>query len=266
MISVLQDILRSMDGPFRVSAAILGMKMQTLMATVTLLQLLNIIPRQSNCSKCSHKIVREVKMDGNYLYWWCSSCWIKTPIRRGTVLANSNLKLERFVLLSADVLICQQRYLFVYLFCFLLIWPNQQSNLQTLGSTYEQMVNEACLPTTPGYKECSMSYSTISKWFKYFTYICGKDYDETNHKIGGEKEIVEIDESLFGKPNYSTGDFSKRRRKWVFGGVDRRTRRAFVEICPKNKRTKKALWLIIQAYILPQTTIFSDGWRAYLYL
>ena len=108
-----------------------------------------------------------------------------------------------------------------------------------------------------------MSYSTISKWFKYFTYICGKDYDETNHKIGGKKEIVEIDESLFGKPKYSKGDFSKRRRKWVFGGVDRRTRRAFVRICPKNKRTKKALWPIIQAYILPQTTIFSDGWRAY---
>ena len=116
MISVLQDILRSMDGPFRVSAAILGMKMQTLMATVTLLQLFNIIPRQGNCSKCSHKIVGEVKMDGNYLYWWCSSCRIKTPIRRGTVLANSNLKLERFVLLMYSFVNRGIVYLFVFLF------------------------------------------------------------------------------------------------------------------------------------------------------
>ena len=236
-ISVLQEILKRMDGPFRVSAAILGLKMQTLMATVTLLQLFNIIPSHGNCSKCSNKIVGGVKMNANQLYWWCSSCRVKTPIRKGTVLANSNLKLERFVLLM---------YSFV-----------------NRGSTYEQMVNDACLPTTPGYKECSMSFSTISKWFKYFTFICCKDYDDTNHKIGGHKEIVEIDESLFGKPKYSKGDFSKRRRRWVFGGIDRRTRRAFVRICPKNKRTKKALWPIIQANILPKTTIFSDGWRAY---
>ena len=126
-ISVQQDILRSMDGPFRVSAAILGLKMQTLMATVTLLQLLNIIPRQGNCSKCSHKIVGEVKMDGNYLFWWCSSCRVKTPIRRGTVLANSNLKLERFVLLMYSFVnrgIC----LFVCVFVF---WCFCQTNNKT---------------------------------------------------------------------------------------------------------------------------------------
>ena len=160
-----------------------------------------------------------------------------SSVRKGTVLSNSNLKLERFVLLM---------YSFI-----------------TRSNTYEQILNEACLPTNAGFKECSMSFSTISKWFKYFTYICCKDYDESNHKIGGEEEIVEIDESLFGKPKYSKGDFSKRRRKWVFGGIDRRTRRAFVRTCPKNKRTKKALWPIIQAYIKPKTTIFSDGWRAY---
>ena len=207
------------------------------MSTVTLLQIFNIIPSHGTCSKCSNKVISEVKEDSNRLFWWCSGCRVKTPVRKGTVLSNSNLKLERFVLML---------YSFV-----------------NRGNTYEQMVNEACLPTTAGYKECSMSFSTISKWFKYFTYICCKDYDENNHKIGGENEIIEVDESLFGKPKYSKGDFSKRRRRWVFGGVDRRTRRAFVRICPKNKRTKKALWPMIQAYIQPKTTIFSDGWRAY---
>ena len=226
-----------MDGPFRVSAAILGIKMQTLMATVALLQLFNIFPKQGSCSKCSKKTSSDVKADGNYIYWWCSSCRVKTPIRRGTVLSNSNLKLERFVLLM---------FAFVH-----------------RGNTYTQIASDARLPTTPGYKECSMSFSTISRWFKYFTYICGKDYDESDQKIGGKGEIVEIDESLFGKPKYSKGDFSKRRRKWVFGGIDRRTRRAFIRVCPKNKRTKKALWPLIQRHILPQTTIFSDGWRSY---
>ena len=226
-----------MDVPFRASAAILGLKMQTMMATIALLQLLKIIPEHGTCTKCKQKIVGEVKLDGTKAFWWCSGCRVKTPARKGTVLSNSNLKLERFVLL-------------MYSFT-------------TRSSTYEQIVKEACFPTSAGYKDCLMSFSTISKWFKYFTFICCKDYDEKNHKIGGEEEIVEIDESLFGKPKYSKGDFSKRRRKWVFGGIDRRTRRAFVRICPKNKRTKKALWPIIQAYVQPKTTIFSDGWKAY---
>ena len=235
--SVLLYIWTTMDVPFRASAAILGLKMQSLMATVSLLQLFNIIASEGVCCKCNLKIIGAVKEDGNNLFWWCNSCRVRTPVRKGTVLSNSNLKLERFVLLM---------YYFI-----------------NRSSTYEQMLNDACLPNTPGYKECSMSFSTISKWFKYFTFICSKDYDETNHKIGGAEEIVEIDESLFGKAKYAKGDFSKRRRKWVFGGIDRRTRRAFVRICPKNKRTKKALWPIIQANVLPQTTIYSDGWRAY---
>ena len=153
-----------MDGPFRVSAAILGIKMQTLMATVALLQLFNIFPKQGSCSKCSKKTSSDVKADGNYIYWWCSSCRVKTPIRRGTVLSNSNLKLERFVLLM---------FAFVH-----------------RGNTYIQIANDARLPTTLGYKECSMSFSTISRWFKYFTYICGKDYDESDQKIGGKGEIL----------------------------------------------------------------------------
>ena len=105
------------------------------------------------------------------------------------------------------------------------IWGKYTS--RAISPIYEKIVSEACFSTSAGYKECSMSFSTISKWFKYFTLICCKEYDETNHKIEGEDEIVEINESLFGKPKYSKGDFSKRRRKWVFGG---RTRRAFVRI------------------------------------
>ena len=226
-----------MDLPFRVSAGILALKMQTLMQTVTLLQLFKIFPKEGTCAKCDHKVIGEVKQDNNYLFWWCSDCRFKTPVRQGTVLSNSNMKLDRFVML---------------IFAFV-----------NRGHTYQQIINDACLPMVEGFKECSMSFSTISKWFKFFTYICCKDYDEKRQMIGGSQEIVEIDESLFGKAKYSRGNFSKRRRRWVFAGVDRKTRRAFVKVCPKNKRTKKALWPIIQANILPETTIMSDGWMSY---
>ena len=108
-----------------------------------------------------------------------------------------------------------------------------------------------------------MSTETICKWNKFFTYICCQDYEKNYQQIGGLNEIVEIDESMFGKLKYGRGDPTVRRRTWVFGGVDRRTGRAYLRVCPQNKRTKKALWPIILAHTIPGTTIYSDGWRAY---
>ena len=36
-----------------------------------------------------------------------------------------------------------------------------------------------------------------------------------------------------------------------------------MELCPGNKRTRKALWPIVQAWVEPGTTLHTDGWRAY---
>ena len=74
---------------------------------------------------------------------------------------------------------------------------------------------------------------------------------------------MQIDESLCGKLKFGRGDPSKRRRTWVFGGVSRNTGKAFAIVCPKNKRTKTALFPILQAKIKAKTMIFSDGWRPY---
>ena len=82
-------------------------------------------------------------------------------------------------------------------------------------------------------------------------------------KIGGQEDVVEIEDTLCGKLKFGRGDPTKRRRTWVFGGVSRATGQAFAVICPNNKRTKAALYPIIKANIAPQSTIYSDGWRAY---
>ena len=68
---------------------------------------------------------------------------------------------------------------------------------------------------------------------------------------------------MCGKMKFGKGDPRKRRRQWVFGGVMRKSRQAFMVACPNNKRTKRVLWPIIQANIHYGTTIYSAGWRTY---
>ena len=83
---------------FRASAGILGQKMLTMAATILLLQQMLILPNTGNCNKCDMPIESDYKRNKNYIYWTCNSCRTKTALRSNTVLANSNLKLERFVL------------------------------------------------------------------------------------------------------------------------------------------------------------------------
>ena len=68
---------------------------------------------------------------------------------------------------------------------------------------------------------------------------------------------------MCGKCKYGLGDSRKRRQQWIFGGVSRNTGRMFLSLCPENKRTKKALWPIVQAFVAPLTMLYTDGWRAY---
>lgn len=128
--------------------------------------------------------------------------------------------------------------------------------------SYKTVVRETFLPLE-GYKETHMSSQTINKWFSYFRYLCIQDGNENLTKIGGEGDVVEMDESMCGKCKYGLGDSRKRRQRWIFGGVSRRTGRAFMSLCPENKRTRKALWPIVQAWVEPGTTLHTDGWRAY---
>lgn len=51
---------------------------------------------------------------------------------------------------------------------------------------------------------------------------------------------------MCGKMKYGKGDGRKRRGQWIFGGVSRTSGRFFMGPCPDNKRTRKALWPIIQ--------------------
>ena len=69
---------------------------------------------------------------------------------------------------------------------------------------------------------------------------------------------------MCGKCKFGKGNRNKRRKQWIFGGILRgEFGLAFAQTGPNNKRTKRALWPIIQDNLVIGTTIFSDGWRAY---
>ena len=189
------------------------------------------------CRRCNNNLGEKYKNStSNKRYWWCSDCTCKTYLRQNTVLENSNLRFERFVML-------------IYSFA-------------ERNTTYKQTRQEACLPAE-GYADNGMSNSTVNRWYQYFCFLCNKDIKKIHFKIGGVGKIVEMGESMFGKMKYGKGNPTKRRRTWVFGGKCRETGRVFVKICPFNKRTKKALWPIIQENVMTDTMLFTDGWRAY---
>ena len=225
---------------FRASEGVLAQRMTTLATTVLLLQQMAIMPSMGVCRTCDIEITSKYKRQGTWMYWECPSCEGsagKTGLRANTVLANSNIKLERFVIL---------------------MW-----HFADRGKTYNQIMNAACLPSDAEYVENLMSRSTVAKWNQFFRYITYQDYLRNKTQLGGVNCIIEIDETMCGKCKFNKGDRRKRRRCWVFGGICRNTSMAFMSICPQNKRTKAALWPIIQANIAPGSTIYSDGWRAY---
>lgn len=72
--------------------------------------------------------------------------------------------------------------------------------------------------------------------------------------------MVEIDETCLSKCKYERGRII-RSNQWMFGGIERETKKSFLVLV--EKRDADSLLPIIQQYVLPGTTIFSDLWRAY---
>ncbi|MEO0341643.1 MAG: hypothetical protein AAF242_20845, partial [Bacteroidota bacterium] len=82
---------------------------------------------------------------------------------------------------------------------------------------------------------------------------------QNNYQIGGNDQVVEIDESLVAKRKYHQGHFVPER--WIFGGICPASGRGFLVQVPD--RTAAILLPIIQQRIAPGSTICSDMWAAY---
>jgi transposase-like protein len=78
-------------------------------------------------------------------------------------------------------------------------------------------------------------------------------------QIGGNGIIVEIDEAKFGRRKYNRGRLITGQ--WVFGGVERQTKKMFV--IPVPSRKAEVLLPLIKDHIAPGSVIHSDCWKAY---
>jgi len=77
--------------------------------------------------------------------------------------------------------------------------------------------------------------------------------------IGGEGQIVEIDESKFGKRKNNVGHAVEG--VWVVGGCEKNGRGIFA--VPVQNRNAQTLLAIIQRYVRPGSIIYTDCWRGY---
>ena len=89
------------------------------------------------------------------------------------------------------------------------------------------------------------------------------EWFKNQQPIGGDDVVVEIDETFFVKRKYERG--RNLSSVWLFGGIERVTKRKFIVPLIGQNRDRSAATLlpIIKKYILPGTTIVSDGWKAY---
>uniref|UniRef100_A0A915CP57 ISXO2-like transposase domain-containing protein n=1 Tax=Ditylenchus dipsaci TaxID=166011 RepID=A0A915CP57_9BILA len=101
--------------------------------------------------------------------------------------------------------------------------------------------------------EASVEWSRFCRRAVYFGMIT------LGEAIGGLGDVVESDESKFGKRNYNRGHYVQG--SWVFGGIYRLTGSVFM--VQVEKRDRDTLLPLCQRWIKKDSIIIADCWRAY---
>eukprot|EP00794_Sanderia_malayensis_P005846 gene5846-6545_t len=107
----------------------------------------------------------------------------------------------------------------------------------------------------------SLAEHTVVDWFNYMREECTHKLLTLNIRLGGPGRIVEIDESVMIKRKYNRGARRQQHQQWVFGIYDRETKVGYLQFV--DHRDEATLFPIIQQYVIPGTTINSDGWATY---
>ena len=155
--------------------------------------------------------------------WVCDDAhFVKKSIRRGSWFTHANLNLMEALTLSY-------------------MWVHQQAQ-------------------TEAQHEAHFGHGATTRWYRRHRDACLEWLLTRRDRIGGPGQIVEIDESKFGKRKYHRGH--RVDGSWVFGGIERHgQQRAFFFIV--EKRDTATLLPLIKQYIVPGSIIISDCWKAY---
>ncbi|UYV68842.1 hypothetical protein LAZ67_6001230 [Cordylochernes scorpioides] len=111
-------------------------------------------------------------------------------------------------------------------------------------------------------EQSGVSDDAVTHWVNFCREVCYLLYLDDPPKIGGKGKQVQIDESLFGHNKKTKNHCAKTAEgHWVFGGVDVETKDFFFQVVAD--RRARTLIAVIKKYVLPGTTIISDGFRSY---
>uniref|UniRef100_A0A0N4ZAA3 DDE_Tnp_IS1595 domain-containing protein n=1 Tax=Parastrongyloides trichosuri TaxID=131310 RepID=A0A0N4ZAA3_PARTI len=107
-------------------------------------------------------------------------------------------------------------------------------------------------------KELKLCENTISTFnFKIRSIL--QEFRTPTNPIGGVNDIIEIDETVITKRKYNKGRLISTQ--WIVGSISRRTKKFFIVSVPN--RNESTLIDIIKNHVLPNSTIYTDGWRGY---
>lgn len=108
-------------------------------------------------------------------------------------------------------------------------------------------------------EELDMGSETVTNWSSYCREVCISWCHKMKQQIGGVGVTVEIDEAKIGKRKNNKE--IENSEQWVLGGFERASKKMFV--CAVENRSQETLLTVIKEYILPGTTIISNGRKAY---
>jgi hypothetical protein len=117
------------------------------------------------------------------------------------------------------------------------------------------------VPVTAAAGQLGVSKECAIDWYSYCRQICFSVVSRQDICIGGPGLHVEIDESHLWTRKYHRGRQLANEQLWVFGGICRESKEAFVELVPD--RSGATLWPIIKRRIAAGTVIMSDDARVY---
>lgn len=108
--------------------------------------------------------------------------------------------------------------------------------------------------------ETNVSIKTIRQWINKINSILTVWVDVLlGEKLGGEGEVVEVDETFIGHRKYNRGRVTKT--KWIVGLFERSSKK--VLFFPVEDRCKKTLHALITKHVKVGTNVYTDGWRGY---
>jgi hypothetical protein len=110
-------------------------------------------------------------------------------------------------------------------------------------------------------EQTGVSMRHVFSWLKKIRKVLRAYHRAHPVKLGGPGVEVLLDEHFMTAKKGGRGRPVRRRGIWIFGMVERGS--GIVVLKQVRRRTAAILVPLIQHYIRPGTTIFSDLWRAY---